>query len=80
MNLLPFQVILFQLPTEIVWSYTLLWEASGLACKVVAFLRMVGFHLSGFIMMVISIDRLQAVFSPVTHRWISAFWCFRPFL
>ena len=73
-------MILFQLPTEIVWSYTLLWEASGLACKVVAFLRMVGFHLSGFIMMVISIDRVLAVLSPVSHRWISAFCCCRPFL
>ena len=63
-----FQVILFQLPIEIAWTYTLFWEASELMCRLMAFLRMVGFYLSGFIMMVISIDRLMAIMSPMEHR------------
>ena len=63
-----FQVILFQLPIEIGWTYTLFWESSELVCILMAFLRMVGFYLSGFIMMVISIDRLMAIMSPMEHR------------
>ena len=55
---------------EIGWTYTMFWEASALACKVTAFFRALGFYLSGFVIMVISIDRLLAVIHPLEHRCI----------
>ena len=50
------------------WTYTVSWRADDLTCRVMVFVRIVGFYLSGFVMMVISIDRLMAIMHPVTHR------------
>ena len=66
--LTPAQVILFQVPLEMGWTYTVSWRADDLTCRVMVFVRIVGFYLSGFVMMVISIDRLMAIMHPVTHR------------
>ena len=41
---------------EIGWTCSMFWEASALACKVTAFFRALCFYLSGFVIMVISID------------------------
>ena len=66
--LTPAQVILFQVPLEMGWTYTVSWRADDLTCRGMVFVRIVGFYLSGFVMMVISIDRLMAIMHPVTHR------------
>ena len=54
---------------EIGWTCSMFWEASALACKVTAFFRALCFYLSGFVIMVISIDRLLAVIHPLQHRF-----------
>ena len=63
-------MILFQVPLEMGWTYTVSWRADDLTCRVMVFVRIVGFYLSGFVMMVISIDRLMAIMHPVTHRYL----------
>ena len=55
---------------EIGWTCTMFWQTSALACKVTAFFRALCFYLSGFVIMVISIDRLLA--------WVAAVLCSLP--
>ena len=62
------QVILLQVPLEIAWTFTVSWRASDLACKVLVFIRILGFYASGFILIVISLDRLSAITFPISHR------------
>ena len=62
-----FQVILFQIPLEISWNITVSWMADDITCRIMMFLRILGFYLSGFIMMVISLDRLSAILFPLSH-------------
>ena len=63
-----FQVILFQVPLEVAWTYTVSWTADDITCRTMVFIRIIGFYLSGFIMIVISIDRLYAILYPFSHR------------
>ncbi|XP_066983882.1 adipokinetic hormone/corazonin-related peptide receptor variant I-like [Macrobrachium rosenbergii] len=54
------------MPLEIGWAWTVSWEAGDLACRVLAFFRTFGVFLSGFLLVVISIDRYHAVLRPLT--------------
>ena len=36
--------------------------------RIMVFLRIVGFYLSGFVMVVISVDRFYAILYPISHR------------
>ncbi|XP_023336412.1 gonadotropin-releasing hormone II receptor [Eurytemora carolleeae] len=60
-------VIMFAIPLEIGWSATVSWEADEITCKLVVFLKMYGFLISSFILIVISIDRFVAVLYPFYH-------------
>jgi gonadotropin-releasing hormone receptor len=62
------QVILLQVPLEIAWTATVSWMADDVTCRIMVFFRIVGFYLSGFIMIVISLDRLSAIMFPISHR------------
>ena len=61
-------VILIQVPLEIVWTATVSWFAGDFMCRIMVLLRIFGFYLSGFVMIVISLDRLSAILYPITHR------------
>ncbi|XP_068249134.1 gonadotropin-releasing hormone receptor-like [Palaemon carinicauda] len=54
------------MPLEIGWAWTVSWEAGDLACRIMAFFRTFGVFLSGFLLVVISIDRYHAVLRPLT--------------
>ena len=56
------------MPLEIFWSFTVSWKADDVTCRVMVFFRIVGFYLSGFVMIVISIDRLSAIKWPIMHK------------
>ena len=64
-----FQVILLQVPLEIAWNASVSWKADDTTCRIMVFLRIVGFYLSGFIMIVISLDRFSAIMFPLSHRY-----------
>ena len=55
--MLIFEVILIAIPLEIAWTSTVSWWADGLTCKIMVFLRIFGYFLSGNILMAISVDR-----------------------
>merc|ERR1719318_2139452 len=60
-------VILLQVPLEIAWTATVSWKAGDLFCRIMVFFRILGFYASGFIMIVISLDRLSAIMFPLSH-------------
>ena len=60
-------MILLQVPLEIAWCATVSWEADDVTCRIMVFNRIVGIYLSGFIMIVISLDRLSAIMFPISH-------------
>jgi gonadotropin-releasing hormone receptor len=60
-------VILLQVPLEIAWCATVSWKAGDVVCRVMVFFRMIGFYISGFIMIVISLDRPSAIMFPLSH-------------
>ena len=62
------QVILLQVPLEIAWTATVSWMANDVTCRIMVFFRIIGFYLSGFILVVISLDRLSAIMFPISHR------------
>ena len=61
-------VILLQVPLEIGWTYTVSWAADDVTCRLSVFIRIIGCYLSGFVLIVISLDRLYAVAYPLAHR------------
>ena len=61
------QVILIQVPLEIVWTATVSWHAGDVVCRVMVFFRILGFYASSFMMIVISLDRLSAIMCPISH-------------
>ncbi|XP_063596060.1 gonadotropin-releasing hormone receptor-like [Penaeus indicus] len=54
------------MPLEIGWAWTVAWTAGDLACRVLAFFRTFGVFLSGFLLVVISVDRYHAVLRPLS--------------
>ena len=59
-------VILFQVPE--VWSLRGVWKADDVTCRITSFFQIFGFFISGFVMMVISVDRLWAIIFPLAHH------------
>ena len=53
---------------EIAWTATVSWWADWITCKVMVFLRIFGYFISGNILMAISIDRYSATVFPISHR------------
>ena len=67
-------MVLITVPIQIVWnvpysSFTTPMQTDEFTCRVVMVLGDYGNYLSGFIIMIISIDRMLAVRSPVAHRY-----------
>ena len=62
---------MIQVPLEIAWTATVSWQADDITCRIMVFFRIVGFYLSGFILIVISLDRLIAIWYPMKHRYMN---------
>jgi len=72
-------VVIFQLPIDIAWEATVSWRSTDAICRIMVVLKIFGFYSSGFVMTVISLDRLYAVSAPLRHmqdtrivRWMLA--------
>ncbi|XP_055387241.1 adipokinetic hormone/corazonin-related peptide receptor variant I [Condylostylus longicornis] len=76
-------VTFLMMPTEIAWSWTVIWVAGDLMCRIMAFFRTFGLYLSSAVLVCISIDRYYAVLKPfkisetrgrgmLTIAWISS--------
>lgn len=58
-------VTFLMMPLEIAWAYTVHWMAGDTMCRLMAFFRTFGLHLSSFVLICISIDRYYAVLQPL---------------
>ncbi len=61
-------VVFIMMPLEIGWHLTVSWEAGDVACRGFMFFRALGFYLSSFILVVISVDRLCTVVRPMKSQ------------
>lgn len=55
-----FQVTFLTMPLEIGWASTVSWEAGDAMCRIMAFFRTFGLYLSSFVLICISVDRLES--------------------
>ena len=61
-------VTLFHVPEALQIRLRGDWKADDVTCKIYCFFWPLGFYISGFVMMVISVDRWSAIIHPLTHR------------
>lgn len=59
-------VTFIMLPLEIAWNSTVAWLAGDVACRLLTFFRAVGFYVSSFILVSISLDRYFAIMRPLS--------------
>ncbi|VVC41885.1 Hypothetical protein CINCED_3A020801 [Cinara cedri] len=84
-------VTFLMMPLEITWAWTVQWVFGEPLCRIMAFLRIFGLYLSGFILICISVDRYLAVLQPmrlyqmdrrgklmIGVAWIASFFCSLP--
>ena len=58
-------VTFLMMPMEIGWHITVSWNAGDLCCRFFMFCRVLGFYLSSFILIAISLDRYFAIAHPL---------------
>jgi gonadotropin-releasing hormone receptor len=58
-------VTFIMIPLEIGWHITVAWKASDFGCSFMMFFRIIGFYLSSFLVIMISLDRYIAVVHPL---------------
>ena len=58
-------VTFIMMPMEIGWHATVNWKAGDFGCRVLMFFRPLGFYLSSFILVAISLDRYLAIAYPL---------------
>ncbi|CAG2221400.1 adipokinetic hormone/corazonin-related peptide receptor variant I-like [Mytilus edulis] len=59
-------VAFVMLPLETVWNITVSWEAGDAACRILMFFRALGFYLSSFVLVTISLDRYFSIVHPMS--------------
>jgi gonadotropin-releasing hormone receptor len=59
-------VTFVMIPLEIGWHITVAWIAGDCACRLLMFFRALGFYLSSFILISISLDRYFAITHPLS--------------
>ncbi|KAG8230930.1 hypothetical protein J437_LFUL002963 [Ladona fulva] len=64
-------VTFLMMPLEIGWAATVTWTAGDIACRVMAFFRVFGLFLSGFVLACVSIDRYYAVLKPLQLNYVN---------
>lgn len=58
-------VTFVMVPLEIAWNATIEWYAGDLMCRIMAFCRIFGIYLSGYVIICISLDRYYAILKPL---------------
>ncbi|ODM92170.1 Gonadotropin-releasing hormone II receptor [Orchesella cincta] len=84
-------VTFLMMPIHIGWNYTVSWQAGNFMCKLVLFLDIFGHYLTGFVVVVFSLDIYYAVVNPLgiayadgrvkkmlVAAWIASFICSLP--
>jgi gonadotropin-releasing hormone receptor len=59
-------VAFIMLPLETAWHITVSWQAGDAACRILMFFRAVGFYLSSFVLVTISLDRYFSIVHPMS--------------
>ncbi|XP_072037449.1 gonadotropin-releasing hormone II receptor-like [Amphiura filiformis] len=59
-------ITLVNIPTDIAWHLTVVWIAGNAMCKIIMFLNQVFMSASGFLLIVISLDRYAAIVHPLS--------------
>lgn len=59
-------VAFIMLPLETGWHITVRWEAGDAACRILMFFRALGFYLSSFVLVTISLDRYFSIVHPMS--------------
>ncbi|XP_072167425.1 gonadotropin-releasing hormone receptor-like [Diadema setosum] len=59
-------VAFINIPTDIVWFFTVRWLAGNAACKIIMFIESFNMYGSSFILIVISLDRYAAIVHPLS--------------
>lgn len=59
-------VAFIMLPLETAWHVTVAWEAGDAACRILMFFRALGFYLSSFVLVAISLDRYFSIVHPLS--------------
>lgn len=59
-------VALINIPTDVVWFYTVRWLAGNAMCKIIMFIESFNMYGSSFILIVISLDRYAAIVHPLS--------------
>ncbi|KAK3096659.1 hypothetical protein FSP39_002161 [Pinctada imbricata] len=59
-------VAFIMLPLEIAWHITVSWRAGDAACRILMFFRALGFYLSSFVLVTISLDRYFSIVHPLS--------------
>ena len=59
-------VAFIMLPLETAWHITVSWRAGDAACRILMFFRALGFYLSSFVLVTISLDRYFSIVHPLS--------------
>ncbi|XP_041463824.1 gonadotropin-releasing hormone II receptor-like [Lytechinus variegatus] len=59
-------VALINIPTDVVWFWTVRWLAGNAMCKIIMFIESFNMYGSSFILIVISLDRYAAIVHPLS--------------
>lgn len=59
-------VAFIMLPLETAWHITVSWQAGDAACRILMFFRALGFYLSSFVLVTISLDRYFSIVHPMS--------------
>lgn len=62
---LDLSVGLFNVLVDIIWRFTVTWEAGNVACKVIKFLQCMTTYASTYVLVALSIDRYDAITHPM---------------
>eukprot|EP00095_Tigriopus_kingsejongensis_P001410 snap_masked-scaffold229_size244821-processed-gene-1.3 protein:Tk01410 transcript:snap_masked-scaffold229_size244821-processed-gene-1.3-mRNA-1 annotation:"neuropeptide receptor a21" len=79
----------FCLGGEAIWTYTVSWNYGNILCKLLKFFQMLGLYASTFMVVVVGVDRWQAITHPLQrsqagkrrfHSYIATAWSISIFL
>ncbi|XP_078482823.1 gonadotropin-releasing hormone receptor isoform X1 [Ciona intestinalis] len=59
---------IFVMPSDAVWNTTMEWLAGDVMCRLCQMMKQFGMYASSFMVVVIGMDRVTAILSPLTHE------------
>nr|ABR22596.1 gonadotropin-releasing hormone receptor 2a [Ciona savignyi] len=58
----------FVMPSDAIWNTTMEWLAGDFTCRLCQMMKQFGMYASSFMVVVIGMDRVTAILSPLTHE------------